>query len=97
MVNLILIVESIRSIATHTKGEDTTKLHIPSLIAVGVAFRELQSEREILIFLLEEESRSGLNGGLTGHLIDSHQIRTVLVLFLDKETFQSGSSAIRGS
>jgi hypothetical protein len=47
MVNLILIVESIRSIATHTKGEDTTKLHIPSLIAVGVAFRELQSEREI--------------------------------------------------
>jgi hypothetical protein len=40
MVNLILIVESIRSIATHSSGEDTTKLHIPALIAVGVAFRE---------------------------------------------------------
>lgn len=37
MVNLILIVESIRSIATHKSG-DTTNLHIPSLIAVGIAF-----------------------------------------------------------
>lgn len=37
MVNLILIVESIRSIATHKSG-DTTDIHIPSLIAVGIAF-----------------------------------------------------------
>ncbi len=36
-VSLILIVESIRSIATH-EGNETNELFIPSLIAVGVAF-----------------------------------------------------------
>lgn len=36
-VSIILVVESIRDIATH--GDDATKgLHIPSLVAVGVAF-----------------------------------------------------------
>lgn len=39
MVNLILVVESIRSVATHSSNDgDTTKLHIPSLVAVGAAF-----------------------------------------------------------
>lgn len=39
MVNLILIVESIRTIATRGDSEeDTNKLHIPALVAVGVAF-----------------------------------------------------------
>lgn len=40
MVNLILIVESIRSVATHSTEADgeTNTLHIPSLVAVGVAF-----------------------------------------------------------
>lgn len=37
-VSIILVVESIRDIATHSADEDTNKLHIPSLVAVGVAF-----------------------------------------------------------
>jgi hypothetical protein len=36
-VSLILIVESLRGIATHKEGE-TNDLFIPSLVAVGVAF-----------------------------------------------------------
>ncbi|CDZ98613.1 Mitochondrial Fe2 transporter MMT1 and related transporters (cation diffusion facilitator superfamily) [Phaffia rhodozyma] len=36
-VNLVLIVESIRSLATHGDGDDDNKLHIASLVAVGVA------------------------------------------------------------
>ncbi|ORY33456.1 hypothetical protein BCR39DRAFT_520196 [Naematelia encephala] len=36
-VNLILIVESIRSLVTHS-GDDTSDLHIPSIVAVGVAW-----------------------------------------------------------
>lgn len=34
----ILIVESLRTIVTHNKAEETNKLNYPSLIAVGVAF-----------------------------------------------------------
>lgn len=37
-VNLILIVESIRTMVTHNNSEETTKLHWPSLMAVGIAF-----------------------------------------------------------
>lgn len=33
----ILIVESIRSLATHRPEDDDDKLHVPSLIAVGIA------------------------------------------------------------
>ncbi|QRV91598.1 cation efflux family protein [Ceratobasidium sp. AG-Ba] len=36
-VNLVIIVESIRALVTHGDG-DTNKLHIPSIIAVAVAF-----------------------------------------------------------
>jgi hypothetical protein len=36
-LNQILIVESIRSLATHRPEDDDDKLHIPSLIAVGIA------------------------------------------------------------
>ncbi|KAI5454319.1 hypothetical protein NCC49_004376 [Naganishia albida] len=36
-VNLILIVESIRSVATHDDGE-TNDLYIPALVSVGIAF-----------------------------------------------------------
>ncbi|KAI0691986.1 CDF-like metal transporter [Cytidiella melzeri] len=36
-VNLVVIVESMRSIITHNKDDDTNKLHVPSLIAVGAA------------------------------------------------------------
>lgn len=36
-VNLVVIVESMRTIATHKGGEDTNALHVPSLIAVGAA------------------------------------------------------------
>ncbi|KIJ53622.1 hypothetical protein M422DRAFT_58488 [Sphaerobolus stellatus SS14] len=35
-VNLVVIVESIRTIITHT-GNDTNTLHVPSLVAVGAA------------------------------------------------------------
>ncbi|KAJ9115062.1 hypothetical protein QFC22_005390 [Naganishia vaughanmartiniae] len=38
MVNMILIVESIRTAVTHKDG-DTNKLYIPALVSVGVAFR----------------------------------------------------------
>ncbi|KAL7410780.1 hypothetical protein BDY24DRAFT_343675 [Mrakia frigida] len=37
-VNMILIVESIRTIVTHNGEEETTKLNWPSLVAVGIAF-----------------------------------------------------------
>lgn len=37
-VSIILVVESIRDLATHSSDEDTKTLHIPSLVAVGVAF-----------------------------------------------------------
>lgn len=33
----ILIVESIRSLATHNPADDDKELHIPSLVAVGIA------------------------------------------------------------
>jgi len=36
-VNLVVIVESVRTIVTHKNGDDTNTLHIPSLIAVGAA------------------------------------------------------------
>ncbi|KAI0931608.1 hypothetical protein AcW1_001035 [Taiwanofungus camphoratus] len=36
-VNLVVIVESLQSIITHTGGDDTNSFHIPSLVAVGVA------------------------------------------------------------
>ncbi|QRV76769.1 cation efflux family protein [Ceratobasidium sp. AG-Ba] len=36
-VNLVIVVESIRALVTHGDG-DTNKLHIPSIIAVAVAF-----------------------------------------------------------
>lgn len=36
-VSLILIVESLRDIGSHS-GNDTNTLYVPSLIAVGVAF-----------------------------------------------------------
>ncbi|OCF38084.1 cation diffusion facilitator 1 [Kwoniella heveanensis CBS 569] len=36
-VNVVLIVQSIQEFATH-KGDDLQKFHVPSLIAVGIAF-----------------------------------------------------------
>lgn len=36
-VSLVLIVESIRDLASH-KGDDKNELYVPSLIAVGIAF-----------------------------------------------------------
>ncbi|KAH8084246.1 cation efflux family-domain-containing protein [Filobasidium floriforme] len=38
MVNLILIVESIRSLATRESDEETNEIYIPALVAVGIAF-----------------------------------------------------------
>lgn len=37
-VSVILVVESIRALATHGDGEDTNRLNIPSLVAVAIAF-----------------------------------------------------------
>lgn len=37
-VSCILVVESIRDLASHNSSDDTNQLHIPSLVAVGVAF-----------------------------------------------------------
>ena len=34
-VNLVVLVESVQELITHTKSDD--KFHIPSLVAVGVA------------------------------------------------------------
>jgi len=36
-VNLVVIVESARTLITHNSGDDTNALHVPSLIAVGAA------------------------------------------------------------
>lgn len=36
-VNLVVIVESMRTIITHNKDSDTNELHVPSLIAVAAA------------------------------------------------------------
>ena len=36
-VNLVVIVESVRTIATHKGNDDTNALHVPSLIAVAAA------------------------------------------------------------
>jgi divalent metal cation (Fe/Co/Zn/Cd) transporter len=39
-VSLILIVESVRDIATHDRdsGSDVTEFHVPAIVAVSVAF-----------------------------------------------------------
>jgi divalent metal cation (Fe/Co/Zn/Cd) transporter len=38
-VSLILIVESIRDIASHkSSGDDVTDFHVPAIVAVSVAF-----------------------------------------------------------
>ncbi|TFK86932.1 CDF-like metal transporter [Polyporus arcularius HHB13444] len=36
-VNLVVIVESVRTLVTHNSDEDTNALHVPSLISVGAA------------------------------------------------------------
>lgn len=36
-VNLVVIVESMRTIVTHNNAEETNTLHVPSLIAVAAA------------------------------------------------------------
>ena len=36
-VNLVVIVESARTLITHNSDEDTNEFHVPSLIAVGAA------------------------------------------------------------
>lgn len=36
-VNLVVIVESVRTIVTHNAADDTNALHVPSLIAVAAA------------------------------------------------------------
>ena len=36
-VNLVVIVESTRTLITHNGDDDTNTLHVPSLIAVGAA------------------------------------------------------------
>ncbi len=36
-VNLVVIVESMRTIITHNSADDTNALHVPSLIAVAAA------------------------------------------------------------
>lgn len=36
-VNLVILVESIRALVDHN-GEETNKLHIPSIVAVAAAF-----------------------------------------------------------
>jgi hypothetical protein len=41
-VNLVIVVESIRALVSHGDG-DTNKLHIPSIIAVAVAFGTLSA------------------------------------------------------
>lgn len=47
-VNLVVIVESVRTIATHKGSDDTNALHIPSLIAVAAALGRLYSRHLIL-------------------------------------------------
>ncbi|KAF7792548.1 hypothetical protein EIP86_003589 [Pleurotus ostreatoroseus] len=49
-VNLVVIVESMRTIITHNNNEETNKLHVPSLIAVAAAlgFRKASSQVEVL-------------------------------------------------
>jgi protein-S-isoprenylcysteine O-methyltransferase Ste14 len=37
-VSLVLIVESIREMASHPTEEDTTEFHVPSIVAVATAF-----------------------------------------------------------
>lgn len=41
-VNLVVIVEAIRTIITHNSGSDTNALHVPSLIAVAAALGTLR-------------------------------------------------------
>ena len=36
-VNLVVVVESARTLITHNSDDDTNTLHVPSLIAVGAA------------------------------------------------------------
>ena len=36
-VNLVVVVESVRTIVTHNSADDTNALHVPSLIAVAAA------------------------------------------------------------
>lgn len=36
-VNLVVIVESVRTIVTHDSNDKTNALHVPSLISVGAA------------------------------------------------------------
>lgn len=36
-VNLVVIVESARTLITHNSSSDTNTFHVPSLIAVGAA------------------------------------------------------------
>ena len=43
-VNLVIIVESIRSIASH-KGDDTNKLFIPAIAAVSTSLGRLPTPR----------------------------------------------------
>ncbi len=82
MVNLILIVESIRSIATHNPDEDTTELHIPSLAAVGVALRGPA---------LGVATESGLTLDLR-----SDQAVPLFVLLRYPETLESGAGPVGG-
>ena len=44
-VNLVVIVESVRTILSHNSADKVNALHIPSLISVGAALGE---QREIL-------------------------------------------------
>ena len=41
-MNLVVIVESARTLITHSGNDDTNTLHVPSLIAVGAALGECQ-------------------------------------------------------
>lgn len=52
-VNLILIVQSIQEFITH-KGDDVNKFHLPSIIAVGVAFG-----RSKIVLTINPAERSG--------------------------------------
>lgn len=45
-VNLVVIVESMRTIATHKADEETNPLHVPSLIAVAAALGKMRFQKK---------------------------------------------------
>lgn len=50
-VNLVVIVESMRTIVTRDSEEDVNALHVPSLIAVAAALGKLSASHEFAVHL----------------------------------------------